>query len=137
LFVAVSVNIERILGNSGLPERALQTLLLLLAAMIVSITVLIPGQPHTALGVELLALGLMLTASVALLMRKTLPSLPEHVPVGSHLLLLVPGTMPLIFGAVSLLVSFGGGLYWIAGGLLGAIPGASINAWVLLVEILR
>jgi ribonuclease VapC len=31
LFVAVSVNIEQILGFSGLPERALQTLLLLLS----------------------------------------------------------------------------------------------------------
>jgi hypothetical protein len=38
---------------------------------------------------------------------------------------------------VSLLAQAGGGLYWIVAGILGAVLGASVNAWVLLVEILR
>src|ERR1700712_2186882 len=54
LFVAVSVNIERILKFEGLPERALQTLLMLLSAVVVSLTALIPGQSSTVLGLELL-----------------------------------------------------------------------------------
>ena len=44
---------------------------------------------------------------------------------------------PLSVGALSLLAQTGGGLYWIAGGIFGSIVGASPNAWVLLVEILR
>lgn len=42
VFVAVSINVERILHLEGLPERALQTVLLLLGAVIVSLFGLIP-----------------------------------------------------------------------------------------------
>ncbi len=52
LFVAVSVNLERILQFAGLPERALQTLLLLLSAVLVSLICLIPGQSTTVLGAQ-------------------------------------------------------------------------------------
>ena len=47
------------------------------------------------------------------------------------------GTVPFVIGAISLLLEVGGGLYWIAAGVLAAILGAVVNAWVLLVEILR
>jgi hypothetical protein len=49
VFVAVSINVERILSFHGLPERSLQTILLLLAAVVVSIIGLVP-QPTEALG---------------------------------------------------------------------------------------
>jgi hypothetical protein len=54
-----------------------------------------------------------------------------------HVAYTLPGTLPQVIGAVSLLVGSGGGLYWIVAGIIGAILGASVNAWVLLVEILR
>jgi modulator of FtsH protease len=47
------------------------------------------------------------------------------------------GTLPFVIGGVSVLVTSGAGLYWIVFGIVGAIVGAVINAWVLLVEILR
>ena len=50
---------------------------------------------------------------------------------------MLPGTLPLVIGGVSVLAETGGGLYWIVAGIIGAIFGASVNAWVLLVEILR
>ncbi len=58
VFVAVSINIERILALPGVPERALQTLLVLLSVVIVSVFGLAPGQSDTAFGVELSASGL-------------------------------------------------------------------------------
>ena len=57
VFVAVSINVERILSFHGLPERALQTILLLLAAVVVSLVSLIP-QSIEALAVELLVVGI-------------------------------------------------------------------------------
>lgn len=41
-----------------------------------------------------------------------------------------------MLGAVSLFAEAGGGLYWVAAGILLATSGAVPNAWVLLVEIL-
>jgi modulator of FtsH protease len=40
-------------------------------------------------------------------------------------------------GGVSLLAGGGGGIYWILVGTALVFIAASINAWVLLVEILR
>jgi hypothetical protein len=42
-----------------------------------------------------------------------------------------------VLGAVSLFAEAGGGLYWVAAGIVLATTGAVANAWVLLVEILR
>jgi hypothetical protein len=137
LFVAVSVNIERILKFPGLPERALQTLLLLLSAVLISLIALIPGQSTTALGVELLVVSVGFGAPIWTLMIRTIPGAREYAHPATHLLLILPGTLPLIIGSVSLLALTGGGLYWIVAGLLGAILGAAANAWILLVEILR
>ena len=57
LFVAVSINVERILSYEGLPERGMETLAMLLGALVVSIAGLMPGQSHVALGIELLAIA--------------------------------------------------------------------------------
>jgi modulator of FtsH protease len=55
----------------------------------------------------------------------------------SRVLLVVPGSVAYLLGGISILTGFGGGLAWIVGGILGAVIGAVLNAWVLLVEILR
>ena len=68
-------------------------------------------------------------AAVVLLLRSS------RQPVASagqswilrHALTVLPGVLPFIVG----------GLYWTLAGMLGALVGAVINAWVLLVEILR
>ncbi len=138
VFVAVSINLERILEFTGLPERALQTLLLLLGVVVVSIIGLIPGQSDTALGAELLAAGLIVLAAIAALSRKIV--MPDDAPPSwalSRYAVLAIGTVPIIVGGVSVMATSGGGLYWIVAGIVGALAGGVANAWVLLVEILR
>jgi len=137
VFVAVSLNIERILKFDGLPERALQTLLMLLTPLVVSIVGLIPGQGATALGIELLVLGLGATAAIAATLRRTIPGAREYEQVAFHLLIALPGGVLVVVGGASLLAGWGGGLYWIVAAIVWGILGAAVNAWVLLVEILR
>ncbi len=45
--------------------------------------------------------------------------------------------LPLLIGAMSLLLRRGGGLYWLAPGLIFSLLVSMFNAWILLVEILR
>jgi hypothetical protein len=52
-------------------------------------------------------------------------------------LLWAGGTVPFVVGGASLIAETGGGLYWVAAGILLGIVGGVANAWVLLVEILR
>lgn len=139
VFVAVSINLERILSFRGLPERALETLLFLVSALLVSVVALIPGQTHVALGVELLVICLAIDAIV---MRQPTIQVEEGEEMRrswrvSRWTLRPAATVPFLIGAVSLIAKSGGGLYWLVAGIVLAIAAAVSNAWVLLVEILR
>jgi hypothetical protein len=139
VFVAVSINVERILKSEDLPSRAQMTVALLLSVLLVSIIGLIPGQSRTALGAELLGVGLLFGTLIAVLSKRGLSKevvLPGSV-VLTRQLLTVAGTLPFVIGAVSVLAEAGGGLYWTVGGIVFAIMAGVANAWALLVEILR
>jgi hypothetical protein len=138
VFVAVSINLERILGYPGLPDRAAATLSLLVSVLVVSVIGLVPGQSGVALGAELLGEGLVVGAMIFHFNRRGLVGggfsrrarVVRHVPIAL-------GTVPLVIGGASVLAGAGGGLYWTAAGVLGAIAAGVLNAWILLVEILR
>jgi hypothetical protein len=138
VFVAVSINLDRILKYEGLPERALETVLMLLVVVLISIVALIPGQSHLALGVEITVLSAVIAIVIAALPMARHPARgePLHWLINRWLLRL-SATVPFLIGGVGLLVEGGGGLYWVAAGVVFAISGAVANAWVLLVEILR
>ena len=46
-------------------------------------------------------------------------------------------TLTLLAGGVTLAVGHGGGLYWLPAAVVAAVTVAAVNAWVLLVEVLR
>jgi hypothetical protein len=139
LFVAVSINLERILSYEGLPERALETLLLLLMVLVIAIVGLIPAESTVAMGLELLVVAVIVAVMVLRLPAARAeetgiePARWRIARLGVRLM----GTAPLVIGGLSVLLEAGGGLYWIAAGIVLAICGAVANAWVLLVEILR
>jgi modulator of FtsH protease len=138
VFVAVSINIERILKFKGLPERALETVLLLLGVLLVSVVGLIPGQDNVALGAELLGVSLVLGAVIARLPTSHEARVSEpRAWLWGRWSVRAAGTMPFVVGGISVLAGSGGGLYWIVAGIVFALVGAVTNAWVLLVEILR
>ena len=138
VFVAISINIDRILKLEGIPERALETVITLLTVVLISITGLIPGQSTTALAVELLAIAATYAVGATVLGRRSLPV--EVAPTRylvSRLVVTALAMIPLIVGGISIAAESGGGLYWIVAGIAAAICSAVANAWVLLVEILR
>ena len=137
MVVAISINIERILSFKGLPERGLVTLLLLLGVLVVSLICLQPGQSRTSLGVSLLVEGIVITAVVARLTLAARATGEQESHFGSSLFIAAIGTLPFIVAGVSVLAEAGGGLQWVLTGFITAIVGSMLNAWTLLVEILR
>jgi hypothetical protein len=138
IFVAVSINIERVLKFRALPVRAVETLSVLLGLLLLSVFILVPGQSLTVLGLELLILGTVM-AAVLLVRRLRLPRAPDDpltwtvTPVA----VILAGTLPMIAAGISVLVGGGGGLYWLVPELIGGFVGAVMNAYILLVEIHR
>ena len=59
VFVGVSINLEKIVSrsDSGLPGRAAEALIMLLAVLTASILLLVPGQSVSVMGIEVLGVG--------------------------------------------------------------------------------
>jgi hypothetical protein len=121
-----------------LPGRAADTLGGLVALLVVSILVLTPGQSRGLLGSELALIGLLMIATVSV--RTVTRSRPSGSPlrwVLGPLVLSLSASVPLAISGISLAAGAGGGLYWLVPSLVCGFVGAAVNAWVLLVEILR
>ena len=138
LFVAVSINLERILERpSFLPARAAETLAALLAVLVSCALTLVP-QNTRLLGIELLIVALLLLAVTP----RQIATRREHPedPAAWHRSRIATTAAPAIPTAItglSLIVHWGGGLYWLAPAALLGIAAAVYSGWVLLVEIVR
>jgi modulator of FtsH protease len=141
LFVAVSINLERILSLPGIPGRAAQALILLATPVFAAIVVMTPGQPPWALGVELaviaVVIGPVLLALIARQYRVNEQPLWSWLLNG--VLASVVLSVGLLLAGISLVADAPGlgGLYWIPLSTALAWLGGLFNAWVLLVEIMR
>lgn len=136
LFVTMSINLEHILKYPHLPGRAASTLGTLLTVLVVCCFGLAPTQSSKAFGWEVVVVTLLATMQILWVSRHRNPENPVSWTLGSLPILLIPVAV-LLGGGVSLLAGGGGGIYWILVGTALVFVGASINAWVLLVEILR
>jgi modulator of FtsH protease len=137
LFVAISINLEQILKYPQLPGRAAGTLGILVSALVVSGFTLAPGQGNRTIGIEIAASGVIVAVQAIWVTHgKGTPDEPQSWLV-QHLASLLLPSIAFIVGGVSLITAGGGGLYWVLAGVLLVFVSASINAWVLLVEILR
>lgn len=138
LFVAVSINLDRILAL-GLPSRAIGAITMLISVLFVAIFGLVPGQPRGVLAAELLAVGLVSWAILAVIKLRRLrgddgqPTYARYVSV----VLSQAASLPFVVAGASLIPRAGGGLYWLVPGIVFALLEAVLDAWVLLVEILR
>jgi hypothetical protein len=138
IFVAVSINVEKILKYRALPVRAVETLTILLGLLMLSVFMLVPGQSRQVLGLEMLALGAVI--AVALLAKRLRLPRAAGDPLTWTLtptVVILVGTLPMIAAGISLLAGGGGGLYWLVPELIGGFTGAVLNAYILLVEIHR
>jgi len=139
LFVALSINLQQIIASPGLVARAIEVLVVLTAALVLSTMLLMPGQPNGAAGAEIIAIAIAVSAVAAWIQirtdRKALGisgfAFAMRV-VGAH-----TGPVFLAIGGVSFLAQNGGGLYWVVPALLAMIVDSIIGAWVMLVAILR
>ena len=138
LFVAISINLQRILELPALPRRAAGTLGVLVALLLAAACGLAPGQSTGALGIELAAIGAAVTAQTASMFARMghVDGVPAVWRISQAGTLLLPA-LALTIGGVSVAVTTGGGLYWVLAAYALGFFGTVVNAWVFLVEIQR
>jgi len=141
IFVAVSINLERLLRIPAMRFRAATTIAMLTGVLVLSSFILIPGQSIRALGLETLGAGaaswIVVTAlgvrSVRLVDADAAYRTNYVVSVLTHQC----ATAPAVIGGIILTRSDDAGMYWLAAAFIASFVVALAEAWVILVEIAR
>jgi hypothetical protein len=139
LFVAISINLARIIAFPHLTPRAAKAIVTLIGILFASSLCLVPGQPKNLLGSELILLGVLAWIMITVTQRAHSRGNP-YINRGQKLLygvLAQMSALPLIACGSSLLYSRGGGLYWLVGAVFISFVSALLDSWVLLVEVQR
>jgi hypothetical protein len=139
LFVAVSINLAQILKMNWLVARSAKALFPLMGILIASTLCMAPAQPVRWLGGELLLLGILVWISTTTSEHKASHNNPYVTARGRvfQVILTQLSAIPTIFSGASLILGFGGGLYWLVAATVFTFVAALIDAWVLIIEIQR
>jgi hypothetical protein len=139
LFVAISINLARVIELPHIANRAAASLAMLVAALIICSIGLVPDQPAWLVGGEYFVVGFVAWLFPTVITLRGQGSYrPERVwkAVAPPLLGQV-ATLPYMIAGVLVMAGHGEGLYWLAPGVILCFLAAAFNAWVLLVEIMR
>jgi len=139
IFVAVSINLAKILAGSNLIARSAKAIFTLTGILVISILALVPVQPVRALSAELLVVGVGMWAAISWAGYAAGHKNP-YVSRGKRILqsiLTQLTALPVLCGGVSLMIGRGGGIYWLVVAVVFSYITSLSDAWVLLIEILR
>jgi hypothetical protein len=134
LFVAVSIKSETLSKSVSLRSRAAQTLVLFMTSALAAIFLVAP-QPRDALGGELVALAAVSGATLYVLDRRG--GHDQTSRVARYIERASPNTVTQVLlgvAGVTLLITVGGGLYWLIPAAVFSLAGGVINAWLFLVR---
>ena len=138
IFVAISINVEKIIEYRGVAARAAEALALLIGVLLISTLGLAPNQPEKLLGVEILAIGAFLwLMTVTLQAREIRGRGRPWWWLASRSFLSQCATLPFCIGGILLARGHADGMYWLIPGCVFTFLASTISAWVLLIEILR
>ena len=139
LFVALSINLDRIVKLPGLAGRAGETLLPLAGSLVSTLVALIPHESPRVLGALLLVVGLAVWAvPTALQIRAWGRHRHYSAPIAVFRFVTYQiATLPAVIAGFAVMGVVPGGLYWLGAFVVLSLVVAMTNAWVLLVEIMR
>jgi hypothetical protein len=139
IFVGMSISLAKILAIPKISGRGLESLMLLMAILIVSAFCLIPGQSSRLLGTEFICLGVVIWVLVLWIdigMLKAMKA-PYKSNYKLNLVISQVAVLPYMISGLILVFQGYGGVYWLIPGLITSFTKALMDAWVLLVEIQR
>lgn len=137
LFVAVSINLTRVLEFPQLPTRAAETLISLVSVLVVSTFALVPEQSMRTDGIEIAATGAVVWAIQTFALIRTHRADREYGPLWGRVITNQLPPLPYLVAGALVAAGHPRGMYWIVPGILLSFASGIFGAWVLLVEIQR
>jgi hypothetical protein len=139
IFVGVSINLNRILSVPALPARASISMILLLTILIVTILLLAPYESIKVAGTEVLVIGLVVWGGVILTDIRIRRNKEKQFKslYTLNIIMNQVAILPYIISGISLMRGDLNGLYWLLAAMVFSFIKASLDAWVLLIEINR
>lgn len=139
VFVALSINLNRILAMPGVATRAGESIALLGLALLVSLQSLVPQQTLASLGWEVAPAALAAWILPLLLQWRALRHghYKRYIHVIVRAGLHQASTLPILFASYLLMHGHADARYWLARGILLTLVAGMLSAWVLLVEVVR
>jgi hypothetical protein len=135
--VAISINVGKILGAARLVARAALSVAMFVNVLMIATFGLIPGVDEATLGaLVLIPAGVTWIGAIRMIIRYGFDPDRRLKSLGVYVLWHV-ALIPILIGAVLLIVDAPSGMYWISAGIAACFLVGLLNAWVLLVEILR
>jgi hypothetical protein len=139
VFVAVSLNLSRILTVTGLSGRAGESIVQFLQVFFVATAALIPRQSLITLAAEILTIALVswvFQVGGQFRYGRSRTGHPWSWLV-TRVVMSQVATGPFFIAGVLLLLGSSSGLYWLVPGFVFSFVAGILSAWVLLIEILR
>lgn len=139
VFVALSINLSRILATPELPGRAAETIIQLAGPLLVSLVLLVPDAEPRRLGVFAALGGVLVwifptsTQLRSIVRRTYYRKWFAYRRLALHQL----ASIPLVVAGILIALGSPAGMDWLAAGFVACMVVALANAWVLLVEIVR
>jgi hypothetical protein len=137
IFVAVSINLDKIIEYPGVARRAAEALCLLMGIVLIGSFGLAPNQSGRVLGVEFLAVGGSLWVLTLIFHIGQLGSKNPWWWLASRVFVCHCATISLCIAGIGLLLGYPGGVYWLIPGCVFSFVASTTSAWVLLIEIVR
>jgi hypothetical protein len=139
IFVAVSINLAKIVEYPGISTRAAETITMLLGVLVMCSVALVPNQTNKMLGLEFLVAGLTLWLIVTIRHATFRFREAGHLWwwFATRVVLCQLATIPFVLAGVSLILGWHGAMYWLVPGCVISFLTAVYSAWVLLIEIIR
>lgn len=139
VFVAISINLKKIMESPFLPNHALEALIAFVSTLFIAFLMLIPQQSFLSYGIEVLCGGLLTWILMTYLHMNTLrkaPTVYRHNLVGIFVIYHL-AAFSFVSAGISFLIWGAAGFYWIVVAIFLSYLAAFVDTWLLVVEINR
>jgi hypothetical protein len=139
VFVAVSINLTKIVAFPGLPSRAAESIIQFLQVFFICTAALIPRQPAVAVAIEILSVALFSWAIQVIAHVRYARSRSGHPRLWLMIRIVQTqlASIPFFIAGIYLVFDLPPGPYWLVPGFVFSFVAGVANAWVLLVEVVR